>query len=133
MGLQNKKEIGATLESSGTRKPRQKRKTSEENLGNPDSGKENADIDNVVQPELKKSERVLSPVTKRRKIVNRKYISEEIENSNSSNQQKEIKAITDPKQSENSFKTKRRRSTSSSTDEGSENELNNSSKDSDKS
>merc|ERR1712088_1153346 len=41
-----------------------------ENLGNPDSGKENADADIVegdIEVESKKIEKVLSPVTKRKK------------------------------------------------------------------
>jgi len=130
--LQNKKESKASLESS--RKPRQKRKDSDENLGNPDSGKENADIDNVdlVKSESKKSERVLSPVTKRRKIINRKYINDDFDDSHSPNRQKETKVIKDSKQSESGHQSKRKRSSSSSTDEGSENEAKKPLKDSEK-
>eukprot|EP00092_Neocalanus_flemingeri_P005869 GFUD01006317.1.p1 GENE.GFUD01006317.1~~GFUD01006317.1.p1 ORF type:complete len:3795 (+),score=856.15 GFUD01006317.1:678-11387(+) len=122
--LKNKKESKSSVDSSGSRKSRQKRKDSAENVGNPDSGKENADIENVdlIKSESKKSERVLSPVTKRRKIVNRKYINEDFDDSHSPNRQKETKVIKDSKQTESGNHSKRRRSTSSSTDEGSENE-----------
>merc|ERR1719500_907960 len=52
-------------ERSPSRKSRSKKRRAEENLGNPDSGKENADTDIAVEP--KKVEKVLSPVTKRKK------------------------------------------------------------------
>merc|ERR1711892_1426500 len=45
--LRDKKESKSSLEITTSRKSRLKRKDSDENLGNPDSGKENADIDNV--------------------------------------------------------------------------------------
>merc|ERR1712013_607847 len=50
--------------------PRTKKRRTEENLGNPDSGKENADadiVDGEIEVESKKIEKVLSPVTKRKK------------------------------------------------------------------
>merc|ERR1712130_228429 len=70
--LRDKKESKSSQELTAARKSRQKRKDSEENLGNPDSGKENADVENLEmgKSDSKKSERVLSPVTKRRKIAN---------------------------------------------------------------
>ena len=57
-------------ERSPSRKSRSKKRRAEENLGNPDSGKENADTDVVegdIVVESKKIEKVLSPVTKRKK------------------------------------------------------------------
>jgi hypothetical protein len=61
---------------SPSRKSRSKRKRHEENLGNPDSGKENADGDNVENEETvsesKKHDRVLSPANKRKKDVKAK-------------------------------------------------------------
>eukprot|EP00090_Calanus_glacialis_P001582 TRINITY_DN11151_c0_g1_i2.p1 TRINITY_DN11151_c0_g1~~TRINITY_DN11151_c0_g1_i2.p1 ORF type:complete len:1784 (-),score=477.31 TRINITY_DN11151_c0_g1_i2:958-5901(-) len=118
--LRDKKETKSSQDITSFRKSRQKRKDSEENIGNPDSGKENADIENVdlVKSESKKSERVLSPVTKRRKIVNRKYINDDFDDSHSPNRQKEMKVIQD---FEKDNQPKRRRSTSSSSG-GSENE-----------
>jgi len=59
-----------TREVSPSRKSRTKRKRVDENIGNPDSGKENADGDNVeadIVIEPKKLERVLSPSNKRKK------------------------------------------------------------------
>jgi len=117
--LRDKKESKSSQEITTSRKSRQKRKDSEENLGNPDSGKENADVENLdmVKSDTKKSERVLSPVTKRRKIANRKYINDDFDDSHSPNRTKDTK-----QNFEKDHQTKRRRSSSSSSEEGAENE-----------
>ena len=102
------------------KKSRQSRKLStESSLGNPDSGKENADIELQVS---KKSEKVLSPVAKRRKINNRKYYNDEYLNEESSIQIRNTKrnSIDSVKSDTNSS---RGRSVSTSTDEGSECDL----------
>ena len=102
------------------KKSRQSRKLStESSLGNPDSGKENADIDLKV---TKKSEKVLSPVAKRRKINNRKYYNEEYLNDEANIQVRNPKrnSIDSVKSDTNSS---RGRSISTSTDEGSECDL----------
>merc|ERR1719357_235457 len=118
--LRDKKEPKCTLDIQSSRKSRQKRKDSDENLGNPDSGKENTD-DNleVMKSETKKVERVLSPVTKRRKIANRKYVNDDFEDSQSSSKQKETKGS---KVAESDRQSKRSRSVSSSSDECHESE-----------
>jgi len=118
--LRDKKEPKCTLDIQSSRKSRQKRKDSDENLGNPDSGKENTD-DNleVMKSETKKVERVLSPVTKRRKIANRKYVNDDFEDSQSSSKQKETKGS---KEAESDRQSKRSRSVSSSSDECHESE-----------
>jgi len=117
--LRDKKESKSSQEVTAARKSRQKRKDSEENLGNPDSGKENADVENLEmgKSDSKKSERVLSPVTKRRKIANRKYINDDFDDSHSPNRQKDVK-----QNFEKDHQTKRRRSSSSSSEEGLEND-----------
>ena len=102
------------------KKSRQSRKLStESSLGNPDSGKENADIDLKV---TKKSEKVLSPVAKRRKVNNRKYYNEEYLNEEANIQMRNPKrnSIDSVKSDTNSS---RGRSISTSTDEGSECDL----------
>jgi hypothetical protein len=93
--------------------------STESSLGNPDSGKENADTDLKVS---KKSEKVLSPVAKRRKIHNRKYYNEEYLNDEANIQMRNPKrnSIDSVKSDTNSS---RGRSISTSTDEGSECDL----------
>ena len=93
-----------------TRKSRNARKISEETLGNPDSGKENEEI-------VKKPDKNHSPVSKRRKISNRRYFNEEFEDSNSKKSSK--RSSIDSIKSDSS----RGRSLSTSTDEGSECDL----------
>ena len=100
-----------------SRKSRGVRKLSEETLGNPDSGKENADVD----IDINKSE-VHSPVSKRRKISNRRYFNDDFEDSNTPYRNPKRSSIDSVKSESNSHSS-RGRSISTSTDEGSESEL----------
>ena len=99
-----------------SRKSRQTKKRAEEIIGNPDSGKENADVDNV---ELKKSDKTHSPVSKRKKISNRKYFNEDFDDSVSPYRSSKRSSIDSIKSDTNS-NSSRGRTTSTSTDEGSE-------------
>ena len=116
----NHSNIERKSEVLSDKKSRQSRKLStESSLGNPDSGKENADTDLKLS---KKSEKVLSPVAKRRKIHNRKYYNEEYLNDEANIQMRNPKrnSIDSVKSDTNSS---RGRSISTSTDEGSECDL----------
>ena len=96
-------------DESGSRKSRQVRKMSDEAPSNPDSGKENEEI-------IKKINKNHSPVSKRRKISNRRYFNEEFEDSNTVKGSK--RSSVDSVKSESN--SSRGRSLSTSTDEGSE-------------
>ena len=98
------------------RKPRQTKKRTDEIIGNPDSGKENADVDNV---DLKISDKTHSPVSKRKKISNRKYFNEDFDDSVSPYRSSKRSSIDSIKSDTNS-NSSRGRTTSTSTDEGSE-------------
>jgi hypothetical protein len=99
-----------------SRKSRQTKKRAEETIGNPDSGKENADVDNV---DLKKSDKTPSPVSKRKKISNRKYFNDDFDDSVSPYRSSKRSSIDSIKSDTNS-NSSRGRTTSTSTDEGSE-------------
>ena len=99
-----------------SRKSRQTKKRTDEIIGNPDSGKENADVDNV---DLNKSDKTHSPVSKRKKISNRKYFNEDFDDSVSSYRSSKRSSI-DSIKSETNSNSSRGRTTSTSTDEGSE-------------
>ena len=116
----SKTERSGTKEKSKeeTRKSRQSRKRTEETIGNPDSGKENADVDNV---DLKKSDKTHSPVSKRKKIPNRKYFNEgEFEDSPYRSSLSSKRSSIDSVKSDSNSSSSRGRTTSTSTDEGSE-------------
>ena len=95
---------------------KQRNKKAVENLCNPDSGKENSEADANVKLDGKKSDSVQSSfVSKRKRIANKKYISDEFDGSLSPSRHK--KDLSHPV-----GQTKRKRSASTSTDEGSEND-----------
>ena len=95
---------------------KQRNKKAVENLCNPDSGKENSEADANVKLDGKKSESVQSSfVSKRKRIANKKYISDEFDGSLSPSRHK--KDLSHP-----AGQNKRKRSASTSTDEGSEND-----------
>merc|ERR1712083_895015 len=99
----------------------------EEIVGNPDSGKENADVDNVDN--LKKSDKTHSPVSKRKKISNRKYFNEDFDDSPYRSAKR---SSIDSVKSDTNSSSSRGRTTSTSTDEGeteSETKRNNKEKD----
>ena len=97
---------------SSNRKSRQLRKQSDETLGNPDSGKENADVETSYSS--KKNEKNHSPASKRRKNPNRKYFNDDFEDNNVPHKGTKRNSI-------DSIKSEGRgRSISSSTDDGSE-------------
>jgi len=99
---------------TSSRKSRQVRKQSEETLGNPDSGKENADVEASPRNSSKRNEKNHSPASKRRKNPNRKYFNDDFEDSNVHHNGTKRNSI-------DSIKSEGRgRSISSSTDDGSE-------------
>ena len=101
------------------RRPRQSRKRSEEIIGNPDSGKENADVENV---DIKKSDKTHSPVSKRRKVSNRKY-QDFHQDFDESTFRPSKRSSIDSVKSETNSSSSRGRTTSTSTDEGEDGEL----------
>ena len=101
------------------RRPRQSRKRSEEIIGNPDSGKENADVENV---DLKKSDKTHSPVSKRKKMSNRKY-QDFHQDFEESNYRSSKRSSIDSVKSETNSSSSRGRTTSTSTDEGEDGEM----------
>lgn len=108
------KEDQTPQEGSQSRKSRPKRKHVDENLGNPDSGKENADGDNVeseISMDAKKVERVLSPASKKKKELKNKS------SRSSKDNMWEGKKSDISSSSHSSPSTKRERSRSVSTDD----------------
>jgi len=116
---QTNKERGR--EDSSGRKSRPVRKMSEETLGNPDSGKENADID--MDDINTKADKNHSPASKRRKISNRRYFNDEFEDSGNSYRGNNKRSSIDSVKSDSNSNSSRGRSISTSTDDGSECEI----------
>jgi len=101
------------------RRPRQSRKRSEEIIGNPDSGKENADVENV---DMKKSDKTHSPASKRKKVSNRKY-QDFHQDLDESTCRPSKRSSIDSVKSETNSTSSRGRTTSTSTDEGEDGEM----------